>query len=330
MSQRPINSVLEEAHVWRATLDDNPTAAEKAAFERWLLADSTHRAAYERARGVWSLLGDVPPEPRTAAPAMRTPLGTRHPPVARPFWLIAVAAGLLLTVVLLLTQIDSRSLPGQTVLSVATLPGELRTSTLSDGSTVTLGGDSELRFVTTAGGRHARLLRGDAFFDINHDADRPFIVVAGPAEVRVTGTRFAIEQRGLETEVLVASGRVRVAERSSGRSDGAVELGAGQAVKVSRRSGVEAPQTVSTDDVGAWRSGRLIFIGVPLGQVVAALDRYHERPITLDYSLDHDEPLTATLLLRDLDGSLELLAETFQLTVRAVPENNALTLTDAR
>ncbi|MFS2055672.1 FecR family protein, partial [Variovorax sp. CT11-76] len=66
--------------------------------------------------------------------------------------------------------------------------------------------------------REVRLLEGQAVFAVQSDAQRPFSVLAGPLEVRVVGTRFAVRHTpGIDgadgTRVSVEEGRVRVARR---------------------------------------------------------------------------------------------------------------------
>ena len=65
--------------------------------------------------------------------------------------------------------------------------------TLADGTQVWLNAASRLRFFTSDRGRERRVwLEGEAYFEVAHDARRPFIVESGGQSIRVLGTRFNI------------------------------------------------------------------------------------------------------------------------------------------
>lgn len=96
---------------------------------------------------------------------------------------------------------------------------------LEDGSSVQLAPKSQLRLLANRQSAIELELRsGSARFDVTHRNARKFAVKAGPAEVRVIGTRFAIERRRvgaeLEVSVTVTEGTVEVARRdlASGES----------------------------------------------------------------------------------------------------------------
>src|SRR3546814_13704016 len=68
---------------------------------------------------------------------------------------------------------------------LVTAIGEQRSATLADGSTVILSSGTALDVRFANGVRRATLARGEAFFEIRHDAAHPFTVDAGDCAVRV-------------------------------------------------------------------------------------------------------------------------------------------------
>ncbi len=82
--------------------------------------------------------------------------------------------------------------------------------TLADGSRLERNGDALVRVEFDAGARRVVLLRGEAHFEVAHDAARPFIVVVGEVEVRAVGTAFSVEAAAAAVDVLVTEGRVAV------------------------------------------------------------------------------------------------------------------------
>ncbi len=139
---------------------------------------------------------------------------------------------------------------------------------LPDGSSLTLDAQSRIAFAYDARRRGARLLEGAAFFAVQHDAQRPFVVQALDVTVTVLGTRFGVEiEPGGAVLVQVESGRVRV-ERGGATLAGG--LGAGEGLRVTPGGTPEAvPGTAAP-----WRHGRLHFDAVPLGEATARLARY--------------------------------------------------------
>lgn len=87
---------------------------------------------------------------------------------------------------------------------------------LPDGSTVFLSPGSKLNYPSTFDGMNKRevYLQGLAYFDIKHNATKPFVVHTGKVETTVLGTAFNIKARQGEKHVTVTvtRGRVRVSD----------------------------------------------------------------------------------------------------------------------
>src|SRR3546814_5876232 len=76
---------------------------------------------------------------------------------------------------------------------VATQKAGRRVARLPDGSTVEMSGDSAIEVRYSKGRRDIRLMRGQALFEVTHNAARPFIVKAGKGEIRALGTAFDVD-----------------------------------------------------------------------------------------------------------------------------------------
>jgi ferric-dicitrate binding protein FerR (iron transport regulator) len=86
-----------------------------------------------------------------------------------------------------------------------------RTDTLADGSIVTLGKHSQIRFPGDMKRKGRNLfLEGEAFFSVAPDPSHPFIVRTDNITVRVLGTSFTIRCGPKLTEVIVKTGFVQV------------------------------------------------------------------------------------------------------------------------
>src|SRR3546814_837311 len=163
---------------------------------------------------MWDLLGTLPAPrkwtpSRTAAGIARLKFRPRSmftPLVAR-----AVAASLIFAIAALgaLSLFHSPDSEASSFM-VATQKAERRVARLPDGSTVEMSGDSAIEVRYSKGRRDIRLMRGQALFEVTHNAARPFIVKAGKGEIRALGTAFDVDLTRREVIVTVTKGVLRV------------------------------------------------------------------------------------------------------------------------
>ncbi|MEP4134946.1 MAG: FecR domain-containing protein, partial [Cyclobacteriaceae bacterium] len=89
--------------------------------------------------------------------------------------------------------------------------GQKITTRLPDGTVVTLNAGSELQFPDQFQGDSRNVsLKGEAFFDVKHNPEKPFLVHTSDDQVRVLGTSFNIRSYSEDSAVFVsvATGRV--------------------------------------------------------------------------------------------------------------------------
>ncbi|BBK35539.1 iron dicitrate transporter FecR [Allostella sp. ATCC 35155] len=276
-----------------AMLDEQVDTARRRAFEDWREADPRHAAAYERVARLWDASGGLP-ELRRARPARRAVLrGLAVATLA-----LAGAAG------------GGRLLLGPHPLADhATRTGERRTVRLPDGSTAMLSTASALEVAFGPQRREVRLLAGEAWFEVAADAaGRPFVVAADGGRTTALGTAFAITLADDSVAVAVTAHAVEIA------AGGAVRrLHAGGRVRY-RRSGIGAPEALDPAAL-AWRSGRLVFLSRPLGEVVAAVDRWHSGRTVLVGTELAARPVTVMIDAARAREELLRLAETLPVRV---------------
>jgi len=99
--------------------------------------------------------------------------------------------------------------PAETT-TFATAIGETSNVSLSDGSVIALGGDTQIRVALSENLRAIELTRGEALFKVAKDAARPFKVRAGNATIIAVGTEFNVERDSDRAVVSVTEGRVEV------------------------------------------------------------------------------------------------------------------------
>jgi transmembrane sensor len=188
--------------------------------------------------------------------------------------------------------------------------GGQRLALLEDGSRVRLNTDSKVQVHFTRTERRVKLLRGEAFFEVAHNAARPFTVDTGEAHVRALGTKFDVRRDGDATQVTLLEGRVQIGQ--AGRPSTAT-LVPNQALTVTA-TGITAPRPSNAVEASSWTSGRLTFRGVPLKAAVQEINRYSAKKVVLAVSgAVGDEPVSGQFETGDTRAFVQAVATVFNL-----------------
>jgi transmembrane sensor len=297
-----------EARDW--ILRRNEPGAE-AASAAWRAADPRHDEAWRRAELVWSALGRTAQAREGAWRTAETPARSGPGRFAAATAIAACLAAAVLGVTLVGPDLSGSRIKTRTA--------QVRTVDLADGSRVFVGARSSMDVRIDGDERRVVLKDGEAFFEVAHDAGRPFTVVTDDAVVRVTGTRFDVRRTRYGTQVSVLDGRVEVRRKTllpaSAPTAPDRVLTQGEQVRVERG---EAPQPVvqAPVEAGAWRRGRLLYNNAPLREIVADANRYSDHPIRLSDPAIGELRVTVSFrsdavgdLVANLDQALPIRAE---------------------
>ncbi len=196
------------------------------------------------------------------------------------------------------------------VRTYATGVGKTELITLADGSRITLGPQSRLVVPSTFSNNRIVDLTGDAYFDIKHDASRPFAVRSASALIEDIGTTFSVESdAGEMTTVAVVTGSVRLRRDQSAPSTGVV-LNAGDrgSLDANGQAHVER-QAVRAEDT-AWVGGRLAFRDASLARVAAEIERWYGVKVRIIDSNMAAQHVTTSFEGENADQALKILGLT--------------------
>ena len=185
---------------------------------------------------------------------------------------------------------------------------------LPDGSTVYLNRSSELSYNRNFGRDQRNIrLKGEAFFEITHDASRPFLIDAGQATVKVLGTTFNVITNNdkNEVEVFVKTGRVMVSDNSGSHT---LVLDPGDIGKVNSKS--ESKMINEDPNYISWNTDLLIYKRQPLEKVFSDLKKVYNINIIADDPGILDRMLTATYDKEPQDTIIQLICSTFTLSYK--------------
>ncbi|MFR0690044.1 FecR family protein [Enterobacterales bacterium AE_CKDN230030158-1A_HGKHYDSX7] len=286
-------------------------ARERQALADWLVEDPAHARAYREIEQLWSDFDQL------RRPLLAPP---RRPALP---WRGLAAASLFLGALLLANDFSGGRL-GDPQQVQATAPGEQREVTLVDGTRVFLAADSALRVDYSGGSRDVQLLRGEAYFEVTHDADRPFRVTAGDSRVRVLGTGFDVHREDGGLTVAVRHGKVALQAQLG--APGERTLTAGDRARLPNGAGEAQVDHVPVASIAAWRDGLLAFRNQPLGALVDELSQYRAAPIRLGDERLARQPISGNVRLARPDDFLAALPVLLDVRVQRKADGSAVIL----
>ena len=308
----------ESALGWIARLrSDAASDEDRQAFALWLAVDPDHRHAMDQMLDLWDDLGvvrhmpDLNADPRDFTAAANSP---RYWP-----WAAALAATLVLGV-FLLWPAQQGDLGGELF---ETALGEQRSVELSDQSRIMLNTATRLRISLGDGQRLVTLLRGEAFFQVQPDPERPFHVDTGSTRITVLGTAFNVYRERDAADITVTEGVVRVTElgATGGRAPATAVLHINQQLHADRR-GLSAVAAVDAGKHTAWQRGELVADKMPLTELVSQLQRYHPTRILIVDPQVAALTVSGVFRLDDLEAILEALEVSLDLEAARLDDDS--------
>ena len=246
---------------------------DRNAFALWLATDE-HRAAMDQMLELWddtAVLKVLPFDTALATPAANQ---------RRWFVSAAAAAAACLVVAVALWPLAPVELPTQ---YYQTAKGEQQTFQLDDSSTVALNTNSRIAVSYSDEQRYIELIRGEAYFKVASNPQRPFHVDAGVARTTAIGTAFNIYRSDQETvDITVVEGVVKVTElgNSASRMPASDILTADHHL-IADQDGLNAQAKVDASRQLAWQRGEILAEQLPLHELVHQIERYSDVHILL-------------------------------------------------
>lgn len=304
-SKKATTARLEQAALWWQRLREESVRPEEISeWLDWCQRDPDNLQAFEKIEGLGArfdaldaetraaLLREMLDEPAAEAAAAAVPTA----PARRRHAVRALAAGVAaLAIVVGASSYLGRGGEATQTASYVTAKAQRQDLLLADGSQVSLGAATRLDVDYTAGVRGLQLGDGEAYFEVAHNPQRPFVVRVGRLKVIAIGTAFNIRKTGARVEVVVTQGAIDVEDAARDAAlasqqarlpnDGAIRVAAGQLV-VTEREGLTV-RPADREAAIAWQRGSLQFVDEDLSVVVANLNRYSRQEVVIaDRSLD--------------------------------------------
>ena len=308
------NFHMDDALLVRYLLDE-VDSAERLQVEQWLDASEQNLAYFRQFEALWQksreLASANPPDEDAAWERFRNRI--REPKQidtapSRFGWMriaallvIFFGAGWLVFRLFNPAEINTVARAGNTVL-IDTLP---------DGSVITLNKEAELTYPSSfKNNTRSVTLRGEAFFDVKPDPEKPFIVKVNDVTIRVLGTSFNVRSVNGNTEVIVETGRVEVT-----RAAKKIVLLPKEKVLVRQQETDLIREKEEEDLYNYYRTRSFVCDRTPLWKLVNVLNEAYHVRITIEREELRELLLTTTFHNESLDQILEILRQTFDLEI---------------
>lgn len=193
----------------------------------------------------------------------------------------AVWAGLLMVSVFLIWQLNDQQ--QLTYLEKVNPSGSPLLFTLPDSSHIYLAAGSKIRYPENFNDELREVtLEGEAFFDVERNPSKPFVINTDNIQTRVLGTSFKIEAfEGQSVIVSVATGKVGVSHHSDKNIETLALLTPGQKITWDRKTLKATQGQVDVYGLEQWTAGSMVFDEKTMLQVAGELQRRYG--ITLEF-----------------------------------------------
>ena len=195
--------------------------------------------------------------------------------------------------------------------------------TLPDGSAAVLNKQSSIEFSYNPREKTRKVkLKGEGYFEVKHEEEKPFVIEADEAFVRDIGTSFNIKSYpGKDTiEVLVQSGVVQFYTVN----DPGLMVSAGETGLYSKRAKTFSKLAKADTNVLAYKTRVFAFHATDLRSAIEQINEVYDSKIKLANDIIANCQVTVTFRNNELDEIVEVLAETLGLTVERTDQNEII------
>ncbi|MDA3893390.1 MAG: FecR domain-containing protein [Salinivirgaceae bacterium] len=185
---------------------------------------------------------------------------------------------------------------------------------LPDGTQIYLNADSEISYSKSFGNDDLRevQMKGEAFFNVAKDKNRPFIIKAEHSYIKVLGTSFNVNAKQTNVEVIVKTGKVEVYNENNNIEH--VVLLSGDRALMAKNSAIVKNSKVQ-DNYLSWLNRKLVFKAMPLSEVISDLNKTYHSEIVLGDTSIANLKITSTFDNDPIDEVLKSIAIAFNLDI---------------
>ncbi len=258
-------------------IDLDDYAARDAEFEEWISRSPGHRVALLRLISVWKRTHRLGALKSPDVAVLKQ--NSSRLPLRRKIIGLAAAASILIIVGLANLNFVADVPAGE---EYQTAKGGQKFVDLADGSKIELNSDTKLVADISQEKRIVTLDHGEAFFEVSHDKNRPFKIIAGDQAITVLGTKFAVHRKKNSIEVAVSEGKVQIDDLTDLQENPLIILTAGDIAEAEKGGFllVRKDLKIVLREL-SWRQKFIDFDNAPLIEAAAEFNRYNHTMLVI-------------------------------------------------
>jgi transmembrane sensor len=306
---------------------DEASEPEKQAVLDWVAADVSNQQYFNQFKTIWDTSKELamqsPVDENRAWQKFQQRVKQKPTSSVKKFWFsplrVAVAIALLIGLsVGGYFLYDSMNPPKDLVVYTE---HQVVKDTLPDGSIVTLNKRSLLSYPPKfKGNKREVVLKGEGFFNVTPNKNKPFIIHAGETDITVVGTSFNVRNIDGNTEVVVETGIVRVTKNGQ-----TIDLKAGERTTVSAGSSTPVKEQVTDKLYNYYRTKEFVCDDTPLWKLVDVINEAYDVNIQIKREELKQYKITTPFINQSLDQVLKVIQETFP-DIKKTEQDNLIIL----
>ena len=306
---------------------------EDSAVKSWIEEDPEHLKYFDQFRWIWIKSGELSQEISVDENAawerfrVHRQSAERNRPTSSQRFLYSTWAKLAAAIVLLvaITAVVLSFLPhsGKALYSNVAISSSQKSikEVLLDGSVLTLNKNTKLSYVQKWLGKErlVNFMAGEAYFEIEKNLQKPFIIATGKINVTVLGTSFNVKKADGETIVTVNDGVVKVAAGQE-----ALILRKNEKAIVFQNTGRIEKSSATNQLYKYYVSNKFVANNIKLTELMEVLNEAYGAEIEVSSERARNLNITTTLQYGSLEENLEIISQTLGLRITKTGDNTSI------
>jgi transmembrane sensor len=182
--------------------------------------------------------------------------------------------------------------------------------TLADGTDVWLNAASSIKYPTTFAGKTRQVeITGEAYFEVAHNASKPFLVASNGQTIEVLGTHFNVNSYTNETTIktTLLEGSVKV---SNGIATTVLKPGQQSRINIgSNNQKISVINGIDTEEAVAWKNGFFHYDNIELKDLMRQISRWYDIEVVYQGQVANHEYLMDLKMKTNLSNLLKILEQ---------------------
>lgn len=279
------------------------TSEEKKDIKQWIAESDEHRDQLFKERMIFDAMivsGKIPNS--QSEPVKRKPLLRVFVELSK---IAAVVVVMLIAGIYFYTQkMNEINLATNTIIVPV---GQRANIQLPDGTNVWLNARTQMSYPTYFTGAKREIeLNGEAYFEVSHDAEKPFVVHTKSFEIKVLGTKFNVKAYNDTEDFTTALMEGSVEVTNTMNKNNTIRLLPDQ--KVDYREGQLLCSSIEDYDIYRWREGLMCFKDIQFIDLIRQFENSYGVCIIIENEKAKEKVFSGKLRISDgIDNALRIL-----------------------